>query len=124
MQNPIYDYHTDLATAPSAPISQTQTNSAVQYFKSTYEVENIREYLSAYPNNWPRGLQDSLLNNLYKIPYRFFICDDSGSVRVISMINNLSTSKYFVLIQMSMNDGQRVVQAGRAKRFEQNIDQN
>ena len=93
MKNPIYDYHTDLATAPSAP---SQTNSAVQYFKSSYEVENIREYLSAYPNNWPRGLQDSLLNNLHKIPYRFFICDDSGSVRVISIINNMFTSKYFV----------------------------
>jgi hypothetical protein len=94
MKNPIYDYQTDLATAPSAPISQT--NSAVQYFKSAYEVENIREYLSAYPNNWPRGLQDSLLNNLYKIPYRFFICDDSGSVRVILIKIICSLTKYFI----------------------------
>jgi hypothetical protein len=75
MKNPIYDQHLHTST-PSAPVN----NIPVQYFKSTYEADNIREYLSAYPNNWPRGLQESLMNNLYKIPYRFFICDDSGSV--------------------------------------------
>lgn len=37
-----------------------------------------REYLSTH--HWPPGLQDTLLKNLTKIPIRFFICDDSGSM--------------------------------------------
>jgi hypothetical protein len=37
-----------------------------------------RQFLSS--NKWPIGLQDTLIANLHKIPKRFFICDDSGSV--------------------------------------------
>eukprot|EP00600_Ochromonadales_sp_CCMP1393_P005096 CAMPEP_0174960040 /NCGR_PEP_ID=MMETSP0004_2-20121128/3495_1 /TAXON_ID=420556 /ORGANISM="Ochromonas sp., Strain CCMP1393" /LENGTH=400 /DNA_ID=CAMNT_0016208393 /DNA_START=728 /DNA_END=1933 /DNA_ORIENTATION=+ len=37
-----------------------------------------REFLTA--NKWPLGLQDTFLKNLARIPMRFFICDDSGSM--------------------------------------------
>jgi hypothetical protein len=37
-----------------------------------------REYLTSC--KWPKGLQDTFINNLTKIPIRFFICDDSGSM--------------------------------------------
>ena len=37
-----------------------------------------REFLSG--NLWPIGLQDTCIQNLSKIPIRFFICDDSGSM--------------------------------------------
>ena len=56
----------------------------------------VREYLSTYPYNWPKGLQDILINSLPKFPIRFFICDDSGSVfnnycQFTSMINKFTT---------------------------------
>ena len=43
--------------------------------------ESARDYLSAYPNNWTSGLQDMYLKSQSKIPIRFIIVDDSGSVR-------------------------------------------
>jgi hypothetical protein len=39
----------------------------------------IREFLSA-KHHWPEGLQTQLVSSLKKIPLRFFICDDSGSM--------------------------------------------
>lgn len=29
---------------------------------------------------WPQGLIDTFVHNAYRIPYRVFICDDSGSM--------------------------------------------
>lgn len=43
-------------------------------------------------HQWPVGLQDTLISNLKRIPFRFFICDDSGS--------------------MSSNDGKKLVEYG------------
>ena len=40
--------------------------------------EGAREFLSSL--DWPRGLQQIFIRNLKKIPIRFFLCDDSGSV--------------------------------------------
>lgn len=37
-----------------------------------------REHLSKL--KWPPGLQDCFVKNAYKIAYRVFICDDSGSM--------------------------------------------
>lgn len=37
-----------------------------------------REFL--YSQAWPEGLQDVFMRSLVKMPYRFFICDDSGSM--------------------------------------------
>ena len=48
-----------------------------------------RAYLARY--RWPVGLQTALIKNLTKVPVRFFVCDDSGS--------------------MSANDGQKIVAA-------------
>jgi hypothetical protein len=37
-----------------------------------------REYLNT--KNWPKGLINFVLKSVKKVPYRFFICDDSGSM--------------------------------------------
>lgn len=39
---------------------------------------NARAFLREHC--WPTGLQDAFVNGLNKIPIRFFICDDSGSM--------------------------------------------
>jgi hypothetical protein len=39
----------------------------------------VREILSA-KYKWPTGLQTLLISSLQRIPLRFFICDDSGSM--------------------------------------------
>jgi hypothetical protein len=62
---------------------------------SFYENSQINEGLAReflYAHGWPEGLQNFLIRNLSKMPYRFFICDDSGS--------------------MSSNDGMRMVRLG------------
>lgn len=38
----------------------------------------VRNFLMSH--SWPNGLQDALVNTLKKMPIRFFICDDSGSM--------------------------------------------
>jgi hypothetical protein len=46
-------------------------------------MHNIDEQsASVYLNNygWPTGLQRALLKNVVRIPMRYFICDDSGSM--------------------------------------------
>jgi hypothetical protein len=40
--------------------------------------EAARRFLTA--NQWPPGFQTLLLEECEKIPLRFFICDDSGSM--------------------------------------------
>eukprot|EP01038_Epipyxis_sp_PR26KG_P015297 gene15297-20605_t len=37
-----------------------------------------RSFLSQF--RWPTGLQDAFIKNLQRVPFRFFICDDSGSM--------------------------------------------
>ena len=37
-----------------------------------------RDFL--FCEKWPVGLQDTIINNMKRIPIRFFICDDSGSM--------------------------------------------
>ncbi len=71
--NPQYQQNTTYPTAtvpgppPTAPLAQLSVN------------ENAtREYLTSC--KWPAGLQQTFINNLQKIPIRFFICDDSGSM--------------------------------------------
>jgi len=58
-------------------------------------VAEARYYLSE--NGWTQGLQDIILKNLVKVPLRYFICDDSGS--------------------MSANDGHRSIPFGQSKKF-------
>ena len=52
--------------------------SSLQYYNLLFDEVAARAYLSRC--QWPVGLQDTFIRNLSKIPLRFFICDDSGSV--------------------------------------------
>ena len=45
---------------------------------STIDEPAARRFL--FEKGWPLGLQTALINNLAKVPMRFFICDDSGSM--------------------------------------------
>lgn len=47
--------------------------------------------------SWPIGLQNALFINMSKMPYRFFICDDSGS--------------------MAANDGHRLIGSGSSTKL-------
>lgn len=38
----------------------------------------VRNFLMSH--SWPNGLQNALINTLKKMPIRYFICDDSGSM--------------------------------------------
>lgn len=38
----------------------------------------LRNFLMTH--NWPNGLQDCLIRSISKIPIRYIICDDSGSM--------------------------------------------
>lgn len=38
----------------------------------------VRNFLMSH--SWPNGLQNALVNTLKKMPIRYFICDDSGSM--------------------------------------------
>lgn len=63
--------------------NNNQQNQAISSSVPVQPVSNVneggaREFLTA--NKWPVGLQDCLLDHLNRIPIRFFICDDSGSM--------------------------------------------
>ena len=59
-------------TAPNAPTTATAVGMNVINEPAT------REYLTSH--RWPPGLQQTFLNSLHRVPMRFFICDDSGSM--------------------------------------------
>ncbi len=73
-----------------------ETNSAesVSAPSRTYNEDGAKQYLSGL--KWPIGLQNTFVSNLAKIPMRFFICDDSGS--------------------MVSNDGHKLIDVGIHKR--------
>lgn len=50
----------------------------LQVNQNKINIPGIKQYLSSC--KWPVGLQETLILNLLKIPVRFFICDDSGSM--------------------------------------------
>jgi hypothetical protein len=50
----------------------------ISSFDKPVNEQAARKYLGH--NNWCRGMQQSLINNCKKIPIRFFIIDDSGSM--------------------------------------------
>ena len=83
-----YDNNPPIATAVvisdsniyDSPSALVDNSGIVQYHHHINET-GAREFLSAYPYCWPKGLQDTLISqSLVKFPFRFFICDDSGSV--------------------------------------------
>lgn len=76
---------------PSAPSFPSSQNTSLRYLRNantsfynpdvstTVNHTAAREFLSS--KGWPSGLQDFLIHNVStKLPYRFFICDDSGSM--------------------------------------------
>ncbi len=63
-----------MSITPTAPLA-----SAFDIVPPSVQNEgNLREYLTM--KKWPEGLQTAFINNLEKVPFRFFICDDSGSM--------------------------------------------
>lgn len=64
---------------PTPPPRSTNAGSSNPAPTATHCNEiGAREYLGGH--KWPVGLQTTSINNLAKIPIRFFICDDSGSM--------------------------------------------
>lgn len=63
-------------------------------YSSNYTLTPNEQTTKAFlsQREWPIGLQNLLLKNIVRVPYRFFICDDSGS--------------------MSTNDGNRLLGHG------------
>ena len=60
---------TVISTGPAAAAAiQTQVNSAA-----------IRDFL-ANEHLWSEGMQDLVIDSFAKLPCRFFICDNSGSM--------------------------------------------
>ena len=86
---PVNDVHV-VGVQPTAPSVSLPNNNNVQGFQNE---GGAREFLSM--QGFPQGLQDTFVESLRKIPLRFFIVDDSGS--------------------MSSNDGKRIVVSGGKK---------
>lgn len=68
MNEPKATAHAQAVPASAPPSPETPTPAEL----------GAREFLTSHA--WPSGLQDTLLKSLKKIPMRFFICDDSGSM--------------------------------------------
>lgn len=64
--------------APPMPPMQHYPSQQVMSFNEG----GAREFLSSsdFGNNWPRGLQDTFIRSITKVPIRYFIVDDSGSM--------------------------------------------
>ena len=65
---------TAVEAVPSSPPPTATLSTPLQ----GYNEAGAREFLSG--SRWPLGLQETFLQNLSRIPIRFFICDDSGSM--------------------------------------------
>lgn len=76
------------------PVDSNPSSSAPTLTPVPINEAGAREFLSS--QNWPSGLQDTFVKNLHKLPMRFFICDDSGS--------------------MVANDGHKLVEANGQKK--------
>lgn len=73
----------------------------------TLTVVAVRDYLSR--KSWPAGLQNALINGLQTTPARFFICDNSGSMRtndghrVVGESNALKYAKHCLRFELFHN---------------------
>jgi hypothetical protein len=79
------------AVEGSAPVNPSYVPPSLPQFQNE---GGAREFLLT--QGFPAGLQDTFVETLTKIPLRFFILDDSGS--------------------MATNDGKRIVHSGSKKR--------
>jgi hypothetical protein len=77
---------TEVVEYASAEIIPTVTDSSelsssggsMLFNAEPVDEENTRTFL--HEHAWPNGLQDALVKGLKKIPIRYIICDDSGSM--------------------------------------------
>eukprot|EP01039_Chlorochromonas_danica_P008794 gene8794-9698_t len=81
--NPVYVEAYPVDAVAKAPPAYAPSNSSafsgVDLARQQPLIDaGAREFLTAA--RWPTGLQDTFLRNLTKVPIRFFICDDSGSM--------------------------------------------
>ena len=67
------DYHGVGPVGPSGPPPSYSNTIPPQP-----EESSVRQYLRHH--NWPSGLQSLFLQTRAKVPIRYFICDDSGSM--------------------------------------------
>jgi hypothetical protein len=77
-------------TVQAAPFKAFDASAPPVFTALTPDEIGTREFLNS--NYWPIGFQNNLIANTKRMPYRFIICDDSGS--------------------MAENDGKRVVGKG------------
>lgn len=63
---------------PYSPANPSVMPGGYAPMTSSIDEPAARQFL--FNKGWPLGLQTTLINNLAKIPMRYFICDDSGSM--------------------------------------------
>ena len=90
-------YAVDAQTAQQIPIEAVAVENVQLQNDNNNDSDGVnsegaRAYLAGH--RWPRGLTEQVIKNLQKVPIRFFICDDSGS--------------------MAESDGHRLVSTGSA----------
>lgn len=91
---PVADNATPYAYTPNIVASAPMATSLGTNF-SQYDEVAAKEYLSSC--KWPVGLQHTFLRNLSKIPIRYFVCDDSGSMSTSDghrLVHNNGNSKF------------------------------
>jgi hypothetical protein len=59
--------------------NEVDSSTEARYLVSqSIDEAGTRSYL--FSHGWSLGMQNTLINGLKKVPIRFFICDDSGSM--------------------------------------------
>ena len=71
------DYH-QIPSGPPPPYPGSIPPPAPQYPPPQPDESSVRQYLRHF--GWPNGLQSLFLQTRAKVPIRYFICDDSGSM--------------------------------------------
>lgn len=87
-QNPPVVYASAAAPVPTHTMTQNagipnqqQQQQTAQYTNALPDRFNeggAVEFMSE--QKWPKGIQETFVNNLNTIAFRYFICDDSGSM--------------------------------------------
>jgi hypothetical protein len=85
---------------PIAEVVSLESVSVLENVGNISETEvGLRNFLMTH--NWPNGLQDCMIRCISKIPIRYIICDDSGS--------------------MTSGDGKRVITASGSGKIRYNF---
>ena len=81
---------------PPLPPSHLQQSQSPQ---AGIDEAAARQFL--FEKGWPLGLQSALISSFAKIPFRYFICDDSGSMMSHDGNHVLGTGKNTKLVSCS-----------------------